>query len=80
MNRAIFQRVWKKIPSEDLQNLAAQYGLSKPDDLFAAVGFGKYSARQVLSRYFGEPVKEDGLRRMPSPRWLKPSSACWGFR
>jgi guanosine-3',5'-bis(diphosphate) 3'-pyrophosphohydrolase len=24
------------------------------DDLFAAVGFGKYSARQVLARHFGE--------------------------
>src|SRR5208337_736876 len=33
-------------------------GLSRPEDLFAAVGFGKFSARQVLARYFGEPSKE----------------------
>jgi GTP diphosphokinase / guanosine-3',5'-bis(diphosphate) 3'-diphosphatase len=48
----------KKIPNEDLQKLASDYGLSRTDDLYAAVGFGKYSARQVLARYFGEPSKE----------------------
>ena len=53
-----FPRSLKKISPEDLTKLATEYGLSKPEDLFAAVGFGKYSARQVLARYFGEPTKE----------------------
>ena len=53
-----FPKGLKKIPAEELQKLCTEYGLSKPDDLYAAVGFGKYSARQVLSRYFGEPSKE----------------------
>jgi guanosine-3',5'-bis(diphosphate) 3'-pyrophosphohydrolase len=53
-----FPKGLKKIPSEDLQKLASDYGLSRTDDLYAAVGFGKYSARQVLARYFGEPSKE----------------------
>jgi GTP diphosphokinase / guanosine-3',5'-bis(diphosphate) 3'-diphosphatase len=53
-----FPKGLKKIPNEDLLKLASEYGLSKPEDLFAAVGFGKYSARQVLARYFGEPTKE----------------------
>jgi GTP diphosphokinase / guanosine-3',5'-bis(diphosphate) 3'-diphosphatase len=53
-----FPKGLKKIPQEDLQKLSAEYGLSRVEDLFAAVGFGKYSARQVLSRYFGEPSKE----------------------
>ncbi|HEY1471179.1 MAG TPA: bifunctional (p)ppGpp synthetase/guanosine-3',5'-bis(diphosphate) 3'-pyrophosphohydrolase [Candidatus Acidoferrum sp.] len=53
-----FPKGLKKISTEDLTQLAAEYGLSKPEDLFAAVGFGKYSARQVLARYFGEPTKE----------------------
>jgi len=53
-----FPKGLKKIPAEDLQNLCFDYGLSRPEDLYAAVGFGKYSARQVLSRYFGEPGKE----------------------
>jgi len=53
-----FPKGLKKIAPEDLQKLSEEYGLSRPEDLFAAVGFGKFSARQVLSRYFGEPSKE----------------------
>jgi GTP diphosphokinase / guanosine-3',5'-bis(diphosphate) 3'-diphosphatase len=53
-----FPKGLKRIPAEDLQKLCAEYGLSRPEDLFAAVGFGKYSARKVLARYFGEPSKE----------------------
>jgi GTP pyrophosphokinase len=53
-----FPKGLKKISNEDLQKLSAEYGLSKVDDLFAAVGFGKFSARQVLTRHFGEPSKE----------------------
>jgi GTP pyrophosphokinase len=37
--------------------LTTDYGLSKIEDLYAAVGFGKYSARQVLARVLGEPAK-----------------------
>jgi GTP pyrophosphokinase len=49
-----FGRSLKKIPESELERLAADYGLSKVEDLFAAVGFGKYSARQVLTRVLGE--------------------------
>src|SRR5580692_2758849 len=52
-----FGRSLKKIPEEDLLKLASDYGLSKLEDLYAAVGFGKYSARQVLTRVLGEPEK-----------------------
>ena len=59
------QRASRKFPPNELTKLAAEYGLSKPEDLFAAVGFGKYSARQVLARYFGEPTQgaRQALRR-----------------
>ena len=53
-----FPKGLKKIPAEELQKLSEQYGLSRVEDLFAAVGFGKFSARQVLVRHFGEPGKE----------------------
>lgn len=53
-----FPKGLKKISEAELQKLSEEYGLSRPEDLFAAVGFGKFSARQVLSRYFGEPSKE----------------------
>src|SRR3974377_574316 len=37
-----FPKGLKKISNEDLQKLSAEYGLSKVDDLFSAVGFGKF--------------------------------------
>jgi GTP diphosphokinase / guanosine-3',5'-bis(diphosphate) 3'-diphosphatase len=52
-----FGRSLKKIPEADLLKQASDYGLSKLEDLYAAVGFGKYSARQVLSRVLGETAK-----------------------
>src|SRR5437899_1204205 len=45
-----FGRSLKKIPEEDLLRVASDSGLSKIEDLYAAVGFGKYSARQILTR------------------------------
>src|SRR6202795_614648 len=52
-----FGRSLKKIPEADMLKVAADHGLSKIDDLYAAVGFGKYSARQILTRVLGEPAK-----------------------
>ena len=40
----------KEIKDEDLQKVASSYGLGKVDDLMAGIGYGKYSARQVLAR------------------------------
>src|SRR5690348_5153401 len=52
-----FGRSLKKIPEADVHKLISDYGLAKTEDLYAAVGFGKYSARQVLTRLLGEPAK-----------------------
>src|SRR5499425_3540116 len=52
-----FGRSLKKIEDAELQKAAADYGLSKIEDLYAAVGFGKYSARQVLSKVLGDGAK-----------------------
>jgi len=40
----------KEIRDEDLMKVASGYGLGKADDLMAGIGYGKYSARQVLAR------------------------------
>ena len=40
----------KEIKDEDLQRVASGYGLGKADDLMSGIGYGKYSARQVLAR------------------------------
>lgn len=52
-----FGRSLKKIDEADLQKAASDYGLSKIEDLFSAVGFGKYSARQVLVKVLGESAR-----------------------
>jgi GTP diphosphokinase / guanosine-3',5'-bis(diphosphate) 3'-diphosphatase len=40
----------KEIKDEELTRIASGYGLGKGDDLMAGIGYGKYSARQVLAR------------------------------
>jgi guanosine-3',5'-bis(diphosphate) 3'-pyrophosphohydrolase len=40
----------KEIKDDDLQRVASAYGLGKADDLMSGIGYGKYSARQVLAR------------------------------
>ena len=40
----------KDIKDEDWQRMASDYGLGQPDDLMAGIGYGKYSARQILGK------------------------------
>src|ERR1700676_1555158 len=39
-----------KVAKADLEAVAADYGYSKMEDLYAALGYGKFSARQVLTK------------------------------
>jgi len=52
-----FGRSLKKIPEAEMLKAASDYGLSRIEDLYASVGFGKYSARQVLTKVLGEIAK-----------------------
>ncbi|PYX39523.1 MAG: GTP pyrophosphokinase [Acidobacteria bacterium] len=56
----------KEIKDLELQKIASDYGLGRPDDLMAGIGYGKYSARQVLARLVpagSEPIGEgEGLK------------------
>src|SRR5882672_899273 len=54
-----FGRSLKKIPEADLLKFASDHGLAKIEDLYASVGFGKFSARQILARVLGENAKEE---------------------
>src|SRR6476660_5987751 len=40
----------KDIKDEELQKIASDYGAGRPDDLMAGIGYGKYSAPQVLAK------------------------------
>src|SRR5207245_11707106 len=48
----------KKISEEELLRVASAYGHPKVEDLYAAVGYGKYSARQVLAHLTGQSMDE----------------------
>jgi GTP pyrophosphokinase len=50
----------KDIKDADLQKVAAEYGLSKEDDLMAAIGYGKYSAKTVLGKVIPAGTPESG--------------------
>jgi guanosine-3',5'-bis(diphosphate) 3'-pyrophosphohydrolase len=49
-------RSLKKIPEADLLRVASEYGCAKLEDLFADLGYGKFSARQIISNALGEPI------------------------
>jgi GTP pyrophosphokinase len=57
----------KRIPEEALLRVASEYGCARIEDLYAELGYGKYSARQVLAKATGQPLegkepqKETGL-------------------
>jgi guanosine-3',5'-bis(diphosphate) 3'-pyrophosphohydrolase len=58
----------KDIKDEELQKIASDYGAGRSDDLLAGIGYGKYSARQILGRMApasGTPL-EDEEQEKPS--------------
>jgi GTP pyrophosphokinase len=75
-----FGRSLKKIPEADVLKVASDYGISQLDDLYAAVGFGKYSARQILSKVLGETAKEEAPENADAkPTLVKTVKRMLGF-
>jgi GTP pyrophosphokinase len=48
-----------RLAKADLERVAGDYGYSKMEDLYAALGYGKFSARQVLQKLAPSQVKEE---------------------
>ena len=42
----------------ELKRIANEYGLSRPDDLLASVGYGKTLPRNVIAKFLGDKFKE----------------------
>ena len=64
-------RSLKKIPEAELLRVATEYGCAKLEDLFADLGYGKFSARQIISNALGEPLaraKPEGAKEDSSAR------------
>jgi len=56
-----------RIPREDLEKAAANHGCVKVEDLYAALGYGKVSARQILQRLTAEPTAAESAPAAPVP-------------
>ncbi|HVB86621.1 MAG TPA: bifunctional (p)ppGpp synthetase/guanosine-3',5'-bis(diphosphate) 3'-pyrophosphohydrolase [Candidatus Dormibacteraeota bacterium] len=55
----------KHISKEDWHRVASEYGCSRVDDLYAELGYGKWSARQVLAKATGEPIGDTVEEKPP---------------
>src|SRR5579863_1152543 len=55
----------KKISNENWQRVASEYGCARLEDLFAELGYGKWSARQALSKASGQPISGPGEDAQP---------------
>ncbi len=55
-----------KIQKSELERVAGEYGLGKIEDLYASLGYGKFSARQVLQKSAPEQVLEEAAAPPPA--------------
>ena len=55
----------KKITDDDWQRVASEYGCGRAEDLYADLGYGKWSARQVLSKASGQTLQEPAEDQRP---------------
>jgi GTP pyrophosphokinase len=64
-----------RISNDDLESVATEYGVSKAEDLYAALGFGRFSARQVLQKVAPEDsAAPDAAEPTAPPRTQPPGS------
>ena len=52
-----------KVTRADLERVAAEYGFAKTDDLYAALGYGKFSPRKIIQKIAPEAAEPE-----PAPR------------
>jgi GTP pyrophosphokinase len=48
-----------RVARAELEKVASEYGYSKMEDLYAALGYGRFSARQILSKVAPGVVKDE---------------------
>jgi GTP pyrophosphokinase len=58
-----------RVTRADWDRVNSDYGVSKTEDLYAALGYGKFSARQVLQKLAPDKVEQEPL---PEPPPLQP--------
>jgi GTP pyrophosphokinase len=58
----------KKIPEEDWLRAASEYGSGRVEDLYADLGYGKWSARTVLANVTGKSLAPTGAAEEQQPK------------
>ena len=56
-----------RIQRNELERVAGEYGLSKVEDLYASLGYGKFSARQVLQKSAPDQIPEEPVAPAQTP-------------
>jgi GTP pyrophosphokinase len=54
-----------RVSTHDLAAVASEYGVGKTEDLYAALGFGKFSAKQVLQKVAPDEMQAE--QPLPAP-------------
>jgi GTP pyrophosphokinase len=57
----------KEITNASLLSVAGEYGFSKADDLYAALGYGKFSLRQVLQKLAPDQIVDEPVVEPAKP-------------
>jgi GTP pyrophosphokinase len=70
----------RKVSDEDLLRVAAEYGCAKVDDLHADLGYGKYSARQVVAKLTGKATAEKAEAPAEPPPLVSKVKRILGIR
>lgn len=67
-----------RIQKADFERVAGEYGLSKMEDLYASLGYGKFSARQVLQKSAPEQLPEE--QAPPPPPIVEQPGPTQGYK
>ena len=58
----------KKIDDEIWEKVCRDYGCAKPADLYAALGYGRYSAKQILAKCLPEDDRQSARTALTQPK------------
>jgi GTP pyrophosphokinase len=67
-----------RITKVDLERVASEYGCAKVEDLYAALGYGKFSARQALQKLAPDLVEAPPPVEAPKPTSAPPGHGTPG--
>jgi GTP pyrophosphokinase len=70
----------RKVEEADFLRVASEYGRSKAEDLYADLGYGKYSARQVLAKLTGKTAQEKTEQPAEAPPIVSKVKRMLGIR